>query len=92
MMEAASTSETLVNFHQTARRNIPQDGHLHTRRRENLKSQKFSTSCPSIWWLHQQNWYLMQRSGGQDVCMTSFLCKVTSILSQISVAKLSIFK
>jgi hypothetical protein len=28
MMEAASTSETKVNFYQTARRNIPEDGHL----------------------------------------------------------------
>jgi hypothetical protein len=28
MMEAASTSETSVNFYQTARRNIPEDSHL----------------------------------------------------------------
>jgi hypothetical protein len=34
MMEAASTSETLVTFN-------PEDSHLHTRRRENLKSYKF---------------------------------------------------
>jgi hypothetical protein len=38
MMEAESTSETLVNFYQTARCNNPEDSHLHTRRRENLKS------------------------------------------------------
>jgi hypothetical protein len=38
MMEAASTSETSVNFYQTTRRNNPEDSHLHTRRRENLKS------------------------------------------------------
>jgi hypothetical protein len=38
MMEAVSTSETLVNFYQTTRRNNPEDSHLHTRRRENLKS------------------------------------------------------
>jgi hypothetical protein len=38
MMEAASTSETWVNFYQTTRRNNPEDSHLHTRRRENLKS------------------------------------------------------
>jgi hypothetical protein len=37
MMEAVSTSETLVNFYQTTRRNIPEDSHLHTRR-DNLKS------------------------------------------------------
>jgi hypothetical protein len=38
MMEAVSTYETSVNFYQTAQRNIPEDSHLHTRRRENLKS------------------------------------------------------
>jgi hypothetical protein len=34
MMEAASTSETSVNFYQTAWRNNPEDSHLHTRRRK----------------------------------------------------------
>jgi hypothetical protein len=29
IMEAVRTSETWVNFHQTARRNIPEDSHLH---------------------------------------------------------------
>jgi hypothetical protein len=38
MMEAASTSETSINFHQTTRRNNTEDIHLHTRRSENLKS------------------------------------------------------
>jgi hypothetical protein len=38
MMEAASTPETSVSFYQTTRRNNPEDSHLHTRRRENLKS------------------------------------------------------
>jgi hypothetical protein len=38
MMEAASTSERSVEFYETARRNIPEDSYLHTRRRENLKS------------------------------------------------------
>jgi hypothetical protein len=37
-MEAASTSETLVNFYQTTRRYNPEDSHLHARHRENLKS------------------------------------------------------
>jgi hypothetical protein len=45
MMEAASTSETLVNFYQTTRRYNPEDSHLHTRRRENLRS---SLLCYSI--------------------------------------------
>jgi hypothetical protein len=38
MMEAVSTSETSVTFYQTIQRNIPEDSHLHTRLRENLKS------------------------------------------------------
>jgi hypothetical protein len=33
MMEAASISETTVNFFQTTRRNNPEDSHLHIRRR-----------------------------------------------------------
>jgi hypothetical protein len=37
-MEAARISETSVNFYQTTRRNNPEDSHLHTRRREKLKS------------------------------------------------------
>jgi hypothetical protein len=38
MMEAASISERSVNVHQTTRRNNPEDSHIRTRRRENLKS------------------------------------------------------
>jgi hypothetical protein len=38
VIEAASTSEKLVNFYQTTQRNNPEDSHLHTRRRKNLKS------------------------------------------------------
>jgi hypothetical protein len=38
MMEAVRTSETLVNFYQTTRRCNPEDSHLRTHRRKNLKS------------------------------------------------------
>jgi hypothetical protein len=38
MMEAARTSETLVNFYQTTRYYNPEDSHLHTHLRDNLKS------------------------------------------------------
>jgi hypothetical protein len=38
MTEAASTSETSVNFHHTTWRNIPEGWNLHNRQRENLKS------------------------------------------------------
>jgi hypothetical protein len=34
------TFETSVNIQHTTRRYIPEDGRLHTRRRENLKSQR----------------------------------------------------
>jgi hypothetical protein len=39
MMKAARTCETLINFfYQTTRRYNPEDSHLRTHRRENLKS------------------------------------------------------
>jgi hypothetical protein len=44
MMEAASTSETSVNFYQTTRRNDPEDSHLYIRRREILKSHSVSVA------------------------------------------------
>jgi hypothetical protein len=34
---ACYTSETSVNFYQTTRRSNPEESHLHTRRRDNLK-------------------------------------------------------
>jgi hypothetical protein len=37
-MEAASTSETSVNFYQTTLRSNPKDSHLYSQRRENIKS------------------------------------------------------
>jgi hypothetical protein len=40
MMEAANTSETLVNFCDTTRRYNPEDRYLHTRLRDNLKFRK----------------------------------------------------
>jgi hypothetical protein len=38
MMEAVRTPETSVNPHQSTRLYDPEDSHLHTHRRENLKS------------------------------------------------------
>jgi hypothetical protein len=35
--DAVNTSEISVNFYEITRRNIPEDSHLKTRRRENLK-------------------------------------------------------
>jgi hypothetical protein len=41
MMEAARTSETSVDNQLRTRQYIPEDSELHTRRRENFKSQIF---------------------------------------------------
>jgi hypothetical protein len=38
MMEAASTSETLVNFYQITQCNKPENSHFHIHHCENLKS------------------------------------------------------
>jgi hypothetical protein len=37
-MEAVKTSETSVNLYQSTRRYNPEDSHLHSHRREKLKS------------------------------------------------------
>jgi hypothetical protein len=47
MMEATSTFETSENFYQTTRRYNPEDSHIHTRRRENLKSYLVSAPFPA---------------------------------------------
>jgi hypothetical protein len=52
MMEAVSTSETSVNFYETTRRNIPEDSHLHIRRRENLKYHRDKDYIPEDSHLH----------------------------------------
>jgi hypothetical protein len=49
MMEAARTCEKLVNIYQITRRYNPEDSHLRTHRRENLRSYLmpfFLVSCP----------------------------------------------
>jgi hypothetical protein len=48
MMEAASTSETLVNFYQTTRRYNPEDSHLRIHRRENLTFYFKEDFCSSV--------------------------------------------
>jgi hypothetical protein len=40
MMEATNSSQMPVSIYQTTWRNITEDSYLHTRRRENLKSQQ----------------------------------------------------
>jgi hypothetical protein len=43
IIEAANTYETSADFYRTARRSKPEDSHLHSRRREDLKSQSFTS-------------------------------------------------
>jgi hypothetical protein len=43
MIEIVSTFEMSVNSYQIARRNIPEDSHIYTRRLENLKSHQQRT-------------------------------------------------
>jgi hypothetical protein len=38
MMDAVNTSQTSVSLYHTTQRSIPEEGRLHARRRENLKS------------------------------------------------------
>jgi hypothetical protein len=55
MMEAVSVSETSVNFYQTTRRIISEDSHLHTRRRENLKSHYLTKLTVKYWYYPNMN-------------------------------------
>jgi hypothetical protein len=48
MMEAAKSTETLVNFYQTTRRYNPEDIHLRTHRCENLNSYKILVIFPNV--------------------------------------------
>jgi hypothetical protein len=53
MMEAATTSETSVNFYQATRRYNPEDSHLRTHHRGNIKSYLgkvlfIIVSCPRV--------------------------------------------
>jgi hypothetical protein len=48
MMEAIQTYETLVNSYQSTRRYNPEDSHLYSHRRENLKKFKFVSACGKI--------------------------------------------
>jgi hypothetical protein len=48
-MEALFSYKTSVNIYQTARRHIPEDSNLHSRRRENLKSHAVNKEWVRIW-------------------------------------------
>jgi hypothetical protein len=51
IVEAPSKSEMLVNVYESTRRNNPEDGHLHTHRRQKLKGHVHEVSlnlCDAI--------------------------------------------
>jgi hypothetical protein len=58
-VEAASASETSVNFYETTRRNIPEDILIHTCRRENLKSPSCLLRNPAV--KKNQYWLMLRR-------------------------------
>jgi hypothetical protein len=49
IIRAMPASETSVNFYQTAQRYYPEDSHLHSRRRENLKSSLTDALFVVLW-------------------------------------------
>jgi hypothetical protein len=53
--QTASNSETSVNFYQTARSNNPEDSHIHTRRRENLKYHSVNVMLAAFYWVSRPN-------------------------------------
>jgi hypothetical protein len=71
MMEAARTSETLVNFYQSTRRYNPEDSHLHTRSRENLKSYSNEPSCSLRWRISWQADRLV--ASQEELCYVAFV-------------------
>jgi hypothetical protein len=68
MMEAARTSETLVNFYQTARRYNPEESHLHTHHRENLKSKL--TECFKPWKLLEIQMLIISYVNSTCTCLS----------------------
>jgi hypothetical protein len=65
IMEAISFSETPVSIYQTTRRNIPEDIHLHTRCRGNLKShlECIGLLVSGILSLHEHIWAPLFQEG-----------------------------
>jgi hypothetical protein len=55
-MEAVRTSETSTSLCHTSRHNIPEDSHLHTRRRETLESHLIGIACVLYKMQHTNGW------------------------------------
>jgi hypothetical protein len=96
MMEAARTSETLVNFYQTTRCYNPEDSRIRTHRRENLKSYMvlfYSWQCSpasfhsvvvnKLCWGHVKIPHMCCRVYLHDL-MFPFVCNISTINSFLS--------
>jgi hypothetical protein len=60
MMEAASTSETLVHFYKTTRRYNPEDSHLHDVTVANCNATwAFFNTYVACWWVYLQ-WFAVE--------------------------------
>jgi hypothetical protein len=82
MMEAARISETLANFYQTTWRYNPEDSHLHTHRRENLKSYL----AQLLFYLQGKNSPVLQHlSSRTGFCMIAF--SPILILENVAITK-----
>jgi hypothetical protein len=84
MMEAARTSEKLVNFSQTTRCYNPEDSHLRTHHRENLKSYSIlcllesgspGNLCWNFLWYFLADSYLKESSTKHTCCSIVYLTR-----------------
>jgi hypothetical protein len=91
--ETVNTSETSVNFYQTTLRNNPEHSHLHTHRRENLKSHEehLVGSSMSVCWSvafflggrqHARPMSLLINNGTEVTVVTHCWATITSITAQ----------
>lgn len=52
MTEVVTSSETSINFYQTTWRNMPEDSHIHARRREDLNLTKYEAPHYAVFSSH----------------------------------------
>jgi hypothetical protein len=74
MMEAARTSETLVNFYQTTRRFNPEDSHLHENRT--------FTFCSA-----HEEYKLNTKAAGSFLLSANFLSKINDFEKKLVIHK-----
>jgi hypothetical protein len=82
MIEAVGSSKTSVNIYQPKLRNIPEDNHLHTRRRENVKYHLSKSSCYFLTLWPERVGYF-PRNPFSDI-ISLFACTSLSTRDQVS--------